>query len=45
MLDQKDDPDLDGECLTANELSTHFSKAREKIVRRVKESKFPLERL
>ena len=36
MLDQEDDPELDDEWLTANEQLTRFSKAREKIVGRVK---------
>ena len=38
MLDQEDDPELDDEWLTANEQLTHFSKAREQIVWRVKGS-------
>ena len=36
MLDQEDDPELDYECLTADEKFTHFNKAREKILGRVK---------
>ena len=36
MLDQEDDPELDDEWLTADEQLTHFRKAREKIVGRVK---------
>ena len=36
MLDQEDDPELDDEWLTDNEQLTHFSKAREKIVGRIK---------
>ena len=36
MLDQEDDPELDDECLTDNEKSTRFSKAREQIVGTVK---------
>ena len=36
MLYQKDDPELDDEWLTANEKLTRFSKARDKIVGRVK---------
>ena len=38
MLDQEDDPDLDNECLTADEQLTRFSKAREKILGKVKGS-------
>ena len=38
MLDQEDDPELDDEWLTADEHLTCFSKAREKIVGRVKGS-------
>ena len=38
MLDQEDDPELDDEWLTAYEQLTRFSKAREKIVGRVKGS-------
>ena len=41
MLDQDDDPYLDDEWLTANEQLTHFRKAREKIVGRVKGSESP----
>ena len=42
MLDQEDNPELDDEWLTADDQLTRFSKAREKIVRRVKgtESQF-----
>ena len=36
ILDQEDDPELDDVWLTADEQLTHFRKAREKIVRRVK---------
>ena len=36
MLDQEDYPELDDECLTAYEQLTHFSKAREQILGRVK---------
>ena len=36
MLDQEDDSELDDECLNADEKLTHCSKAREKIVGRVK---------
>ena len=35
MLDQEDDPELDYECLTADEKLTPFKKTREKIVGRV----------
>ena len=38
MLDQKDDPELDDEWLTANEQLTRLSKAREKIIGLVKGS-------
>ena len=38
MLDQEDDPKLDDEWLNANEKLTCFSKAREKIVGRLKVS-------
>ena len=41
MLDQEDDTELDDEWLTANEQLTNFSKAREKIVGRVKGSESP----
>ena len=41
MLDQEDDPDLDNECLTADEQLTRFSKAREQIVRKFKGSESP----
>ena len=41
MLDQEDDPYLDGEWLTANAQLTCFRKAREKIVGRVKGSELP----
>ena len=41
MLDQEDDPELDDEWLTVNERLTRFSKAREKIVGRVKGSELP----
>ena len=40
-LDQKYDPELDDEWLTADEQSTHFRKAREKIVGRVKGAESP----
>ena len=36
MLYQEDDLELDDEWLTSDEQLTHFSKAREKIVGRVK---------
>ena len=36
MLDQEDDPELYDEWLTDDEQLTHFRKAREKIVGRVK---------
>ena len=41
MLDQEDDPELDDEWLTADEQLTRFSKAREKIVGRVKGTESP----
>ena len=41
MLVQEDDPELDDEWLTANEQLTRFSKAREKIVGRVKGTESP----
>ena len=41
MLDQEDDPELDDEWLTADEKLTRFSKAREKIVGRVKGTELP----
>ena len=41
MLDQEYDPDLDDEWLTSDERLTSFSKAREKIVGRVKGSEYP----
>ena len=41
MLDQEDDPELNDEWLTVDEKSTSFSKAREKIIRRVKVSESP----
>ena len=41
MLDQEDDPDLDDEWLTADEQLIRFSKAREKIVGRVKVTESP----
>ena len=41
MLDQEDDPELDDEWLTANEQLTCFRKSIEKIVGRVKGTKFP----
>ena len=41
MLDQEDDPELDDEWLTADEQLTRFSKAREKIVGRVKRTESP----
>ena len=36
MSEQEDDPELDDDWLNADERLTHFSKAREKIVGRVK---------
>ena len=36
ILDQEDDPELDDEWLNVDEQLTRFSKAREKIVGRVK---------
>ena len=41
MLDQKDDPELDDEWLTANEQLKRFRKAREKMVERVKGTESP----
>ena len=41
MLDQEDNPELDDECLTADEQLTRFSKAREQIVGRVKGTESP----
>ena len=41
MLNQEDDPELDDEWFTANEQLTHFSKAREQIVGRVKVTESP----
>ena len=41
MLYQEDDPELDDEWLTANERLTCFSKAREKIVGRVRGEESP----
>ena len=41
MLDQEDDPELDDEWLTADEQLTRSSKAREKIVGRVKGTESP----
>ena len=41
MLDQEDDPALDDEWLTDDGQSKHFSKAREKIVQRVRGSESP----
>ena len=41
MLDQEDDPDLDDEWLTTDEKLKRFSKAREKIVGRVKGTEPP----
>ena len=38
MLDQEDDKELDDEWLTADEQLTRFSKAREKIVGKVKQT-------
>ena len=38
ILDQEDDPELYDDCLTADEQLTRFSKARDKIVGRVKGS-------
>ena len=40
MLYQEDDPELYDEWLTANEQLTHFNKAREQIVQRVKGTEF-----
>ena len=41
MLDQKDNPELDDEWLTADEQLTRFSKAREKIEGRVEGTESP----
>ena len=41
MLNQEDDPDLDDEWLTADDQLTRFSKAREKIVGKVKGAESP----
>ena len=41
MLYQEDDTELDDEWLTSNEQLTRFIKAGEKIVGRVKGTKFP----
>ena len=41
MLDQEDDTEFDDECLTANKQLTHFSKAREKILGKVKGADSP----
>ena len=41
MLDQEDDPELDDEWLTSDGQLTRFSKAREKIVGRVKGTESP----
>ena len=41
MLYQEDDPELDDEWLTADEQLTHFSKAIEQIVGRVKGTESP----
>ena len=41
MLDKEDNTEFDEEWLTANEHLTRFSKARDKIVGRVKGSEFP----
>ena len=41
MLYQEDDPELDDEWLTADGQLTRFSKAREKIVGRVKGTELP----
>ena len=41
MLDQGDDPYLDDEWLTDNDWLTRFSKAREKIVGKVKGTESP----
>ena len=41
MLEQEDDPELDGEWLTAHEQLTRFSKAREQNVGRVKVTESP----
>ena len=42
MLDQDEDPELDDEWLTTNEKLTRFSKAREKIVGKVKNQNYHL---
>ena len=41
MLDQEYDPELDDEWLTDDDQLTRFSKAREQIVGRVKETELP----
>ena len=41
MIDQEDNPELDDEWLNANEQLTRFSKARQKIVGRVKGTESP----
>ena len=41
MLEQEDDPDLDDECLTADDWLTLFRKDIEQIVGRVKGSEPP----
>ena len=41
MLDKEEYPELDDELLTSNEKLTRFSKARDKIVGRVKGSELP----
>ena len=41
MLDQEDDPELDDEWLTSDERLTGFSKARVKILGRVRGSESP----
>ena len=41
MLYQEDDPELDDEWLTYDEQLTRFSRARDKIVGRVKGSELP----
>ena len=38
MLDQEDDPELDDEWLTSNEQLTRFSRSREQILGRFKET-------
>ena len=41
MLNQEYDPELDDECLTANDQLTRFSKSREQIIGRVKGTESP----